>query len=139
MQRYCHHCHAAYMRAYRHSHPLSPEQRRRDNTRSYAHVYLSRGKLTRQRCQECGDENSQMHHEDYGQPLVVTWLCRSCHLRLHRNVATASKAPDRRWTPQSPVGVAPAAPVAPQQPKAGCGGQHQRARIGRGNGQSQEL
>lgn len=23
------------------------------------------------------------HHEDYSQPLVVTWLCHRCHMHLH--------------------------------------------------------
>jgi len=85
-QRTCHACHNAYNRAWRLLHPWSAmplEQRRRANARSYAHVYLKRGKLTRQPCQVCGSPHSQMHHEDYSKPLVVTWLCLKHHLERH--------------------------------------------------------
>lgn len=78
----CGDCHAAYMREWRKTHPLSPEQHRRDSARSYAGVYLKRGKLKREPCQECG-ARAEMHHEDYDRPLEVTWLCRECRLALH--------------------------------------------------------
>jgi len=64
--------------------PLTPEQRLKMNCRSYAHVYLKRGKLKKLPCQECGNEKSQMHHPDYSKPLEIIWLCRSCHLELHK-------------------------------------------------------
>jgi hypothetical protein len=80
--RYCTACHAAFMREWRKTHPLNPEQRKKDNARSYAGVYLRRGKIERKPCQKCG-EKAEMHHEDYSKPLEVTWLCRECHLNLH--------------------------------------------------------
>lgn len=84
--RLCLACHAAYMRGWRQTHPLTDEQRLKDNCRSYAGVYLRRGKIERQPCRECG-ERAEMHHPDYTQPLLVEWLCRACHLRLHRHAA----------------------------------------------------
>jgi len=83
-QRTCISCHAAFMRAWRRQHPLTGEQRRRANARSYAHVYLKRGKLTKAPCEQCGDPDSQMHHPDYNQPLNIVWYCRPCHLAHHR-------------------------------------------------------
>ena len=83
-QRFCLECHARYMRGWRKTHRLTPEQARKDNCRSYAGVYLRRGKLVRAPCERCGDEKSQMHHPDYSQPLLVRWLCRPCHLAEHR-------------------------------------------------------
>ena len=62
---------------------MSLEHRRRANARSYAHVYLKRGKLVRQPCQVCGSQDSVMHHEDYDKPLEVTWLCLKHHLERH--------------------------------------------------------
>lgn len=85
-QRLCLACHAAYIREWRKSHALKPEERRKMNARSYAHTYLKRGKLEKLACELCGSVNSQMHHPDYSKPLEVTWLCRVCHLNWHRTV-----------------------------------------------------
>ena len=75
--------HAAYMREWRKAHPLSAEQRRKDNCRSYARVYLGYGRLTREPCFVCDAADAQMHHPDYAEPLNVVWLCRKHHLWLH--------------------------------------------------------
>src|SRR5690348_5416393 len=71
------------MREWRKTHPLTPEQKKKDNARSYAYVYFKRGKLHKIPCECCGSPKSQMHHEDYDKPLEVIWLCRPCHMRLH--------------------------------------------------------
>lgn len=35
-------------------------------------------------CVRCGNmKKLQAHHEDYSQPLQVTWLCKVCHMHLH--------------------------------------------------------
>ena len=87
--RYCRSCHAVHMREWRKTHPLTEEQKVRDRARSYANVYKRRGHLTPQPCEECGSTESQMHHEDYSQPLLVRWLCRPCHLTLHQKMLHA--------------------------------------------------
>lgn len=38
-------------------------------------------------CTVCGTPNAEAHHEDYGRPLDVRWLCRAHHMELHREVA----------------------------------------------------
>lgn len=86
-QRLCKTCHAASMRAWRLTHALTAIQRFKDACRSYASVYLKRGKIQKLPCEQCGEENSQMHHPDYGKPLLVVWLCRVCHLALHAESA----------------------------------------------------
>lgn len=83
-QRTCVDCHAAYMRGWRKTNPLTPEQRVKDNARSYAGVYKRRGKLVQQPCAVCGAEKTEMHHHDYSKPLEVEWLCRPCHMRTHQ-------------------------------------------------------
>lgn len=82
--RYCLDCRARYMRRWRRAHPLTPPQRLKDNARSYAGVYLRRGKLSKPvECSRCGAPDPQMHHPDYASPLAVEWLCRPCHLAVH--------------------------------------------------------
>ena len=78
---------AVYMRSWRKTHLMTAEQRLKDSVRSYANVYKSRGKLIPEPCKICGNENSQMHHPDYSKPLAVEWLCRPCHLGVHKSHA----------------------------------------------------
>jgi hypothetical protein len=80
--RYCSPCHNAYMRLWRKSHPLNDEQKKKDNARSYANVYVRRGKLIPEPC-VCGSSEVEMHHPDYDKPLIVIWMCRPCHMSLH--------------------------------------------------------
>jgi len=82
-QNYCNACHAAYMRGWRATHPMTAEQRMKDAARSYAGVYKRRGHLVPAPC-ACGAETVEMHHPDYGRPLDVQWTCRPCHLELHQ-------------------------------------------------------
>ena len=81
-QRYCKSCHARYMREWRKDHPLTEEQKVKDQARSTAGVYLRRGKLVKVPC-DCGSEKVEMHHEDYSKPLDVEFMCRPCHLERH--------------------------------------------------------
>jgi hypothetical protein len=84
--RYCLRCKARYMREWRVTHRLTPEQRFKANARSMAGVYKRRGKLLQQPCGRCGSPDSQMHHHDYSRPLDVQWLCRDCHMALHDEI-----------------------------------------------------
>jgi hypothetical protein len=82
-QRYCKVCHAEKIREFRLLHPMTDEQRRRSNCRSYLHVYLKRGKIQKGPCAHCGtNEHIEGHHEDYSKPLEVMWLCRPCHIQV---------------------------------------------------------
>src|SRR5258708_23011340 len=83
-QRYCVDCHSAYMREWRKTHPLNEDEKYKDNCRSAANAYKKRGHLIQKPCRICWDPDSQMHHPDYDRPLEVEWLCRPCHLELHR-------------------------------------------------------
>lgn len=82
---YCLNCNARYARENRPTHSnLPPLQKKKAICRSYANVYLKRGLLEKKPCKYCGDEDSQMHHDDYDKPLEVDWVCRFCHLSVHR-------------------------------------------------------
>lgn len=73
------------MREWRKTHPLEGLAKKKDIARSYALVYLKRGKLTKKLCEVCGAESTEMHHDDYDKPLDVRWFCRAHHLKLHKN------------------------------------------------------
>jgi hypothetical protein len=73
------------MRKWRKTHKLTKAQKKKDTARSYANVYLKRGKIQKLPCLECGSEKSQIHHADYSKPLFIIWLCRPCHKKLHEN------------------------------------------------------
>jgi hypothetical protein len=94
---YCNECHAAYVREWRQTHPLSEMAQMKANARSYANVYLKRGKLTKGPCEDCGVEEAEMHHEDYSRPLEVTWLCRQCHLDRHHDAGLGCDSVQPLW------------------------------------------
>jgi hypothetical protein len=54
-----------------------------------AHLIVSgairSGKLVRSPCEVCGNEAAQAHHDDYGKPLEVRWLCTTHHAEWHRH------------------------------------------------------
>lgn len=43
---------------------------------------LARGDLRREKCEKC-NKLGQAHHEDYGKPLEVRWLCHAHHNEAH--------------------------------------------------------
>ena len=44
---------------------------------------IKAGILTRSPCEKCGATKSQAHHEDYSQPLKITWVCQRHHAEIH--------------------------------------------------------
>jgi hypothetical protein len=52
---------------------------------------IRRGELKRQPCEICGNPKAVAHHEDYGKPLDVNWLCRSCHSKRHKEINAEKK------------------------------------------------
>lgn len=82
--RYCLKCKALSMRIFRKYNKLNNIQKLKANCRSYSNTYLSRGKLKKEDCIICGSNESEKHHPNYYKPLEVIWLCRKCHLELHK-------------------------------------------------------
>ena len=63
---------------------LPEEEKKKSLARAYANVYQRRGKLLPQPCYVCLSPKAEKHHSDYSKPLEVQWICRKCHLELHR-------------------------------------------------------
>lgn len=81
---WCRGCRNKHSRENRTPHnALSPEEKVKSNARSYANVYQRRGLLIPRPCEGCGAK-AEKHHPNYLNPLDVNWLCRDCHLSLHR-------------------------------------------------------
>jgi len=89
--RYCTECHSKYMREWRKTHIMTPEQKKKDSCRSYAGSYLKRGKIKRKPCEECGAKKVMIHHKDYDKPLEITWLCQR-----HHRIVTAELRKERK-------------------------------------------
>ena len=83
-RRICTACHAKYMRQWRKTHPLTPEQRLKMVARSYSHVLVKRGEIKREPCKQCGSIQAQIHHKLYPNPWFIEWLCAPCHRALHQ-------------------------------------------------------
>jgi hypothetical protein len=81
-RRYCLKCHAAYMREWRKTHPVSKEQQVKIEARVMASMAQAVGILKEQPCEVCGAK-AEKHHDDYLKPLEVRWLCREHHLEHH--------------------------------------------------------
>ena len=61
--------------------------RERNQDKRAAQVLVSNairsGRLVRQPCERCGRKDTHAHHDDYGKPLEVRWLCPKCHKTEH--------------------------------------------------------
>lgn len=62
------------------------DERNRDKRRAQSALRnaVRVGRIIRMPCEKCGNSKSEAHHEDYGKPLEVNWLCRRCHGLKHR-------------------------------------------------------
>jgi len=49
---------------------------------------IKAGKVKKEPCNICGAKKAEAHHEDYGKPLQVEWLCSKHHKGVHSARAT---------------------------------------------------
>ena len=62
------------------------KHRHKQDAREMLNKFLKCKKIERLSCKVCGETKTQAHHIDYNIPLLVIWLCRSCHWNLHREI-----------------------------------------------------
>jgi hypothetical protein len=82
------------MREWRKNHHLTKEQRFKANVRRKTGMRIKRGSLIRQPCEVCDTQvNVEAHHDDYGQPYKVIWLCFKHHRQHHSQGRENAKTP----------------------------------------------
>jgi len=85
---------AAYLRNWHANHPGKQKiydgriDRNKRNVRKKLGRAVKSGKIIKLNCKQCGNINTQAHHEDYSKPLEVIWLCKNCHMEHHRKHLT---------------------------------------------------
>jgi len=52
---------------------------------------LKKGLLVRKPCEVCGSKDSEAHHDDYGRPIQVAWLCPKHHAERHVAIRRAAR------------------------------------------------
>lgn len=57
-------------------------------------VALRKGLLVKGRCEICGSQKVEGHHDNYNRPLTVTWLCVPHHKDWHRVHKPIQLVPD---------------------------------------------
>ncbi|KKM01346.1 hypothetical protein LCGC14_1795390 [marine sediment metagenome] len=60
-----------------------PAVRIKNLARWFVNHEIRSGRLNRQPCAFCGEEQGEAHHKDYTQPLMIVWLCKACHHQVH--------------------------------------------------------
>jgi len=100
----CKTCRSATTSAYQFAHPEqrreytyrglkkhleNPENVAKKDCRRRANYALVNGKIERRPCEVCGSVKSEMHHDDYDQPLKVRWMCHKHHGLYHRALREA--------------------------------------------------
>ena len=97
---------------------ISDEQKARTRFQSY--VLATTGIVPRKPCRDCGAEKVQIHHEDYTDPLNITWLCQKCHGALHgkrrREAAHQARLAELAAKAERDA-LPPPTPAPPMEPK----------------------
>jgi hypothetical protein len=62
------------------SYERNPEKQK---CRAKARDAVNKGVIVKETCFLCGEENVQIHHPDYTQPLAIIWLCQLHHTQYH--------------------------------------------------------
>lgn len=91
-QRYCRDCHRAYYQTWDQRRKRALLGQRESPTLRWARhlvrTAIRSGVLAKGLCCEADETCSRRidgHHDDYAMPLEVRWLCRSHHIRHHRD------------------------------------------------------
>ncbi len=73
----------SWQREYDKGYNKRPDVMAKDFARNHLNYAIQAGRVNREPCSICGKGQAEGHHEDYDLPLIVVWLCHSCHIKLH--------------------------------------------------------
>lgn len=59
--------------------------------RNITRRFIRNGVIAKKPCRICGDQNSQVHHLKYTDPLLVIWLCNKHHKEIHQKTLDRHK------------------------------------------------
>lgn len=62
------------------------------HARSLTRAAIRSGKIVRLPCERCGHSQAEAHHDDYGKPHEVRFLCNACHRKEHKTIRRAGEA-----------------------------------------------
>lgn len=68
-----------------HAYRQRDDVRAKDEARRLLRNALRRGDLARAPCEKCGAAPAHAHHDNYGKPLDVRWLCAKHHYEHHKS------------------------------------------------------
>ena len=61
------------------------EHREKRDARNAINYHVKKNNIKQKDCSLCSsNEHMQKHHPDYKKPLKFVWLCKVCHIKLHR-------------------------------------------------------
>ena len=63
-----------------------PDEHKKFLVRLTLNYAVRTGKVKKFSCKICGNKKSEGHHENYGNPLDVIWLCKIHHEDYHKNL-----------------------------------------------------
>lgn len=76
---------------------FNAQNRHKKNAQNTLNKAVYRGRIQRpSQCSQChhvSEQPIEAHHADYGKPLEVEWLCKTCHSALHAEENAAQQAP----------------------------------------------
>ena len=107
----------------RQTHLPAEERAKREAARIVIARGVKSGKIIKPEfCEDCGKADEiQAHHSDYSQPLMVNWICKSCHNKTHADLRTVDNHPQatakRPLEPVKPQSLSPSlSPSLSQSP-----------------------
>jgi hypothetical protein len=66
------------------------KHREKQNARANLYYNVQKGKVIKpSKCQKCRKKAPlEAHHKDYSKPLDVIWVCKCCHVKLDKYLAS---------------------------------------------------